>query len=92
MAVESALTMSVFMPKRINCIGGVSKDCSKSDLRNIQTVQSLAWRQLIIEAEQTKNKSGSSVQNSTEKVCPLVQLPLQVGKHTAQRNVELSST
>ena len=77
----------------MNYICGVSKNCSNDGLKNIQkkTVQSLAWRQLVTEAEQQRI-NGSSVQNSTEKACPLGQLPLQDGKHTAQKNVELSST
>ena len=55
MAVISALAMSVFLPKRI-ALAECQRNCSKSDLRIIQTVQSLAWRQLVTEAENKRTK------------------------------------
>ena len=89
----SALTMSVFLPKRIT-LAESQKNCSKSNLRKkriynctISCLETADFRNRT-----NTNLNGSSVQNSTEKACPLVQLPLQDGKHTALKRAELSST
>ena len=93
MAVISALTMSVFLPKRIT-LAESQKNCSRNDFRKKQIYR--LYNSCLETADcrngTNTNLNGSSVQNSTEKACPLVQLPLQDGKHTAQKIVELSST
>ena len=85
MAVISALAMSVFLPKRIT-LAESQKNCSKDDLRNIQKkLYNLLPGDSWLQKQNKQRINGSSVQNSTEKACPLVQLPLQDGKHTAQK-------
>ena len=91
MAVISALALSVFLPKRITYAES-QKNCSKDDLKNIQKLYNLLPGDSWLQKQNKQRINGSSVQNSTEKACPLGQLPLQDGKHTAQKNVELSST
>ena len=93
MAVVSALTMSVFLPKRIT-LAESQKNCSKSDLRNIQIYRlyNLLLGDSWLQKQNKHELNGSSVQNSTKKLAHLFSYLSRMESILHKRIVELSST